>query len=238
MKRIPIQKEKGAVVRQLAVKAGRVLQGEHIRRLGRFSIPLIFFSCCFIFLLRYIDPAVIYSSNGINIHTYVTLMHATYAFSYTDLLYRHLFILELTPEYLRENTIAAEPIDRYCTYRLLNFQYSYWRDLRVCQRDLTSFAETMLVNTQNYTRNEAGNDAFKCVNCHMPMNNDPSRFVLQLRSKAGGVETLIAIDDTIATLSSRFGHAAWHPSGRYIAFAIYKVQQYFHAVGGQFLLNA
>jgi hypothetical protein len=130
-----------------------------------------------------------------------------------------------------ENTIAAEPIDRYCTYRLLNFQYSYWKDLRQCQRDLTSFTETVLVNTQNYTKN----DVLKCVNCHLPMNNDPSRFVLQLRSKTGGAETLIADGDSIATLSSRLGHAAWHPGGRYIAFSIYKVQQYFHAVGRQLI---
>ncbi len=134
-----------------------------------------------------------------------------------------------------ENTIAAEPIDRYCTYRLLNFQYSYWRDLRICQRDLTSFTETALVNTLNYTQNYTRKDAFKCVNCHIPMNNDPSRFVLQLRSTSGGVETVIANGDTIATLSSRLGHAAWHPDGGYIAFAVYKVQQYFHAVGRQFI---
>ncbi len=134
-----------------------------------------------------------------------------------------------------ENVIAKEPIDRYCTYRLLNFQYSYWRDLRECQRDLTSFAETELVNTQNYTGNYSRNDAFKCINCHMPLNNDPSRFVLQLRSKTGGAETLIANGDTIVSLSSRLGYSAWHPGGKYIAFAVYKVEQFFHAVGRQFV---
>jgi hypothetical protein len=126
-----------------------------------------------------------------------------------------------------ENPIAEEPIDRYCTYRLLNFQYSYSRDIRECQRDLTSFTETVLVNTQNYK--------LECFNCHMPMNGDPSRFVLQVRSNAYGSETLIAKGDSIATLSSRLGHTAWHPGGRYIAFSVYKVQQYFHAVGRQFI---
>jgi dipeptidyl aminopeptidase/acylaminoacyl peptidase len=65
------------------------------------------------------------------------------------------------------------------------------------------------------------------------MNNDPSRFILQLRSKACGSETLIADGDSITTLSSRLGQPAWHPSGKYIAFSIYKVKQYFHAVGRQ-----
>ena len=126
-----------------------------------------------------------------------------------------------------EDTIAAEPVDRYCTYRLLSFQYNYSSDLRECQRDLTSFTETVLVNTQNY--------AWGCINCHMPMNNDPGRFVLQARSTAYGSETLIADGDAIVTLTSRLGYTSWHPGGRYIAFSVYKVQQYFHAVGRQFI---
>ncbi len=130
-----------------------------------------------------------------------------------------------------ENTIAREPIDKYCTYRLLNFQYSYWRDLRECERDLTSFKERELLSTMNYSQY----DQLKCINCHIPMNNDPSRFTLQLRSSTGGVETLIAHDDSLALLSSRIGYVSWHPGGKYLAFSSYKVQQYFHSVGKQFI---
>jgi hypothetical protein len=126
-----------------------------------------------------------------------------------------------------ENTIAAEPVDRYCTYRLIGLQYNYSRDLRECQRDLTSFRETELVNTQNYL--------VKCVNCHVPLNNDPSCFALQVRSDAYGSQTLIGGGDSITTLSSQLGYTAWHPGGKYIAFSVYKVQQYFHAVGRQFI---
>ena len=134
-----------------------------------------------------------------------------------------------------ENVIAAEPIDRYCTYRLLNFQYNHWRDLRICQRDLSTFSEIPLVNTDNYAQIYSKNDEFKCVNCHTPMNNDPNRFVLQLRSKTFGGETLIADGDSIIKLASRLGHAAWHPGGGIIVFSVYKVQQYFHSVGRQFI---
>ena len=126
-----------------------------------------------------------------------------------------------------EDTIAAEPIDRYCTYRLLSYQYNYSSDLQECQRDLTSFDETVLVNSQNYY--------WGCVNCHTPMNNDPSRFVLQARSLAYGSETIIADGDKISTLSSRLGYASWHPGGRYIAFSVYRVEQYFHSIGRQFI---
>ena len=102
--RIPVLKEIGSTAGKLAINAGRVLQDE---RFLRFGVPLIFFVCFFVFLLWYIDPSVIHSSNGMNIHNYVALMHAKDASSYTDLLYRHLFILELTPEYLRG--IAGTP---------------------------------------------------------------------------------------------------------------------------------
>jgi hypothetical protein len=126
-----------------------------------------------------------------------------------------------------EDTIAAEPVDRYCTYRLLSFQYNYSSDLRQCQRDLSTFDETVLVNAKNY--------AWGCVNCHTPIHNDPRRFVLQVRSNAYGSETLIADGNAITTLASRLGYTAWHPGGRYIAFSVYKVEQYFHAVGRQFI---
>jgi hypothetical protein len=77
----------------------------------RYGVPLLFFSCSFVFLLHYIDPAVVYSSNGINIHNYVATMHAQEASpqhtaSYADPSFRRLFILELTPEYLREIAVA------------------------------------------------------------------------------------------------------------------------------------
>ena len=139
-----------------------------------------------------------------------------------------------------ENSIASEPIDRYITYRLLSYQYNFWRDLRLCQRDLSCFTETALINTKNYSfsylpgKTDQSN-ALRCVNCHTPMNNDPDRFVLQLRSNAHGAETLIADGDSITTLKSRLGHVAWHPTGNYIAFSSYLVQQYFHSTGPHFI---
>ncbi|MBN2188675.1 MAG: PD40 domain-containing protein [Chitinispirillaceae bacterium] len=39
----------------------------------------------------------------------------------------------------------------------------------------------------------------------------------------------------IHTVSSRLGYTAWHPSGRLIAFSVYNVEQFFHAVGRNIL---
>jgi hypothetical protein len=102
------QKEKNAVTTQLAVKADKELRVEHLERFLYVSVALFFFGCYFIFLLHFIDPPVIYSSNGINIHSYVTAMHTQdTTTSFTNPWFRHLFIFELTPEYFRE--IAVTP---------------------------------------------------------------------------------------------------------------------------------
>jgi hypothetical protein len=72
---------------------------------------VLFFSVFFVFLLFYINPEVIYSSNGLNIHNYVTSVHAQekspqHLVSYPDPLFRRQFILEFTPEYLWEAIVT------------------------------------------------------------------------------------------------------------------------------------
>lgn len=131
------------------------------------------------------------------------------------------------------NRIAKDPVDNYCTYRLLNFQYNFWNDLRECQRTLTSFDEKDLLNSQNYHAKSALET--KCMNCHMPFKNNPDRFVLQIRSMKNKAETIIADGDSITVVSSKLGYPAWHPGGNLIAFSVYKVQQYFHSTGSQFI---
>lgn len=126
-----------------------------------------------------------------------------------------------------EDTVTAEPIDHYCTYRLLNYQYNYSSDIRECQRDISSYNEMVLVNGQNYGSG--------CVNCHTPMTNDPRHFVIQARSNSYGNETIIGSGDSTTTLKSRLGYASWHPGGRLITFTVYKVEQFFHTVGRQII---
>jgi hypothetical protein len=82
-----------------------------IRLLGH-GFPLLYFGWCFIFLLQHINPAILYSSNGINIHNYVAAMHKQMTTPqdtavYKDRSVRIQHILELTPHYLR--AVAAQP---------------------------------------------------------------------------------------------------------------------------------
>lgn len=103
VKHSTVRKEKNEIVRLIAFKAERVLQNKLFRLYGA---PLFFFSCYVLFILFYINPAVIYSSNGMNINKYVSIMHTPETTAFTDLLFRPRYILELTPEYLRDVVIA------------------------------------------------------------------------------------------------------------------------------------
>ncbi len=126
-----------------------------------------------------------------------------------------------------EDTIAAAPIDRYVTYRVLSFLYNYSSDVRIMQRDIGSFKESILLNSMNF--------AWGCCNCHTPLNNDPRNWILQSRSKEFGAAIVIARNGTLSALSSRLGYPAWHPSGALIAFSVYKVEQCFHNTGSNFI---
>jgi hypothetical protein len=78
-----------------------------LEKIVRIIIPVLFFGFIFVFLQWYIDPAIIYSSNGIGIHNYVIAMHAietTSAVShpYSGPLFYPPFILEFSDSFAKE----------------------------------------------------------------------------------------------------------------------------------------
>jgi len=83
----------------------------------QYGAPFLFFACFFVFLLCYINPAVIYSGNGIDIHKYVTVMHTQEvsrqnADIYEGSSFSKPFILELTPAFAKEIVCAPGGITR------------------------------------------------------------------------------------------------------------------------------
>ena len=127
------------------------------------------------------------------------------------------------------DTISRGLIDRYVTYRTLSYLYNVSRDLRIYERDLGSFSETPLINSNDF--------AWGCANCHTPKNNDPATFVVQTRSEHFGSSMLISVNGVINKIGSKLGYPAWHPSGKIIAFSAYKVQQCFHGGAARSLID-
>lgn len=124
--------------------------------------------------------------------------------------------------------IANEQVDSYLVYRNLMPGFQNWNRMGIYQRSLTGFR----VKTVLDSRITPGT----CMNCHSFARNDPENMVLHLREYYGG--TILYTNGNLEKLDTRtekmFASAAfpyWHPSKKYIAFSVNKVNQIFHASG-------
>jgi len=120
------------------------------------------------------------------------------------------------------NKIAAESIDSHIAYRLITPIYNYWRNVAVYQRNLENFDESTVFDARPMDNG--------CVNCHSFLNNNPDKMILGIRTKPYGSSALFAENGKVTKLSTKFGHTAWHPSGRVVAYSLYDVRQIFHLV--------
>ena len=122
--------------------------------------------------------------------------------------------------------IAAEPIDPYIAYRLIEPGYELWHQMGIYQRQLASYAQTPIMENKYSDQN--------CMNCHSFCMQDPDRFLFHMRDKHAG--TYLIQGDKIEKLNTKTDqtlsalvYPSWHPSGRYVAFSVNQTQQSFHA---------
>ncbi|MDZ7370846.1 MAG: hypothetical protein ONB12_06740 [candidate division KSB1 bacterium] len=125
--------------------------------------------------------------------------------------------------------IAEEPIDEGLVYRIIDPAYHLWSEMGIYQRNLTNFDEKVIMT--NRTVKNA------CLNCHSFCAGDPNKFMFHLRG-GPGTSLILAVDGQYQTIDTRTelnsspgAYRCWHPDGRYIAFSVNKVAQFFHAVG-------
>lgn len=126
------------------------------------------------------------------------------------------------------DTISAEPIDEYLAYRLLYPGYELWNEMGIYQRNLTDYEETAIAENRSFDK--------QCINCHTFNQNSPETMMVHVRGKSGG--TLISKSGQVKKVNTKPAgfknggtYAAWHPSGRYIAFSMNEIQQFFHSFG-------
>ena len=126
--------------------------------------------------------------------------------------------------------VSHDHIDPFLAYRLIEPGYESWREMGLYGRELASYRERPIVT------NRAVNGA--CVNCHNFPGGDPSQMMFHVRGAGGG--TVFAKDGAVRLLNlttvgpHRQGvYPAWHPSGRYIAYASNSIQQSFPLTGTQ-----
>ena len=118
------------------------------------------------------------------------------------------------------NTIAAEAIDPYLAYRYMMPSSYFPKRMRICQRNLESFAEETLLDTASF-----GNG---CAHCHTFVNGNPEKMLLGIRSTSFPSATIYAHDGQVEKIGAKFGYTAWHPSGKIATYSVNKVRQFFH----------
>ena len=123
-------------------------------------------------------------------------------------------------------SVAAETIDPYLVYRLIEPGFVRWNTMGIYQRSLETFEEVPVALNELSGKN--------CMNCHSFCRNDPSTMLFHVREKFAG--TVICRNGKITkvnTAAGAMGHGvypAWHPGGKYIAFSVNKIVQRFHSV--------
>ena len=122
--------------------------------------------------------------------------------------------------------VAADPVDPYLVYRLIEPGYALWNKMGIYQRGMESFDETTVYENKMTDYN--------CVNCHSFCGHDPDKMLFHLRAKLAG--TVLVDGDEVELLDTKtdktisaFTYPYWHPSGRYIAFSINRTTQQLHS---------
>ncbi len=125
--------------------------------------------------------------------------------------------------------VAAEPIDPYLSYRYMRPVYNRHAALEIRQRDLTSFAEGVILDSRP--------SPVGCLNCHTYHQGSPDRMLVHVRSPHGPA-MILATGGRVERIDtrSRFNkgpasYSTWHPSGRRIAFSSHRLKQMFHTCG-------
>jgi hypothetical protein len=129
-----------------------------------------------------------------------------------------------------QNRIARHEIDGYLFYRLLPPVYLIWKKMWYYQRNLSNFDEKLIL----YNKPLNGG----CFNCHSFLHNNADNWVAQLRIAPStamllntGGKTVLIDPRTKVSNYANAGFSDWHPSGKFIAFSVAKVKQFFHMAG-------
>jgi hypothetical protein len=123
--------------------------------------------------------------------------------------------------------IAAEPIDPWCSFRLIKPTYVRGEDVGIWQRDLESYRTRELAHGRSF--------GYGCINCHTFLNRDPDRMILSTRSRKYKNATLVAGADSVVKLGVKFGYPVWHPGGEFITYADFDVFEFLHSARNDYL---
>lgn len=130
------------------------------------------------------------------------------------------------------NTVSADSIDPYLTYRLIEPSYMGTGEIGVYQYDLENNTEKVILDNHRCHKNPAIRGQ-KCVNCHTSQRNHPENKMFYYRGPNGGL--LLTYNGKVQKINTRAGdmfagtvYPAWHPTLPFIAFSSNVIKQSFN----------
>ena len=128
-----------------------------------------------------------------------------------------------------QNAVAREEVDHYLFYRLFTAAYNFWRGMAICQRDVETYDEEVVLDNTTI--------GHSCMNCHTFLNNGTDKVIFHLRpgSRSYGNGMILIEGDRVTKVDTRTrfnkrsaAYASWHPSGKVLAFSVNAVKLFFH----------
>lgn len=121
-----------------------------------------------------------------------------------------------------ENIVTPDSIDSYLTYRYFLPSFQVANNVGIYRRNISNFDEEPIIKTSYENL---------CFNCHVYADNDSRYAMFHERERDMG-GTVISVNGKAVKIVPKAGsmsnfatYAAWHPSGKYIAFSANKVVQ-------------
>ena len=122
--------------------------------------------------------------------------------------------------------VAAEGIDPYLSYRLIEPGYEVWNAIQLRERSLESFSERVIADNNLTERS--------CMNCHIYGKQNPDLSLFHLRGEKGG--TILNRNGNLRKLNTKAGdmvsaavYGDIHPSGRFGVFSTNRIIPEFHS---------
>lgn len=127
--------------------------------------------------------------------------------------------------------VDTAALNDWLVYRLIYPGYELWNRMGIYQRCPATYEQEALLENDPTDK--------QCMNCHSFASARPETMMLHVRGTNGGTIIIrpgkepVKLNPKASGTPHGAAYPAWHPSGRYIAYAADDIKQFFHTSGSK-----